>query len=756
MSIIPAGPLRPRTAWAFLAAGLLVVAVAALASPLVALVAFVAVAVGSTTAIVVGYRRQADEVRPWQLIAAACVIFLVGALLRSLLGAGPGAPPSATTLFPDTVSLCGYLLLTAGFLGMLRRRRSLADASARLDAALIGLAAGLSAWTFLIGPTLEWSGAVTTVAHVLDAVFPALDVLLVALVAQLAFTSRAARTPSLWLLWLAMVAFFAGDLLYALDVAGVVSGVAGACDLLFLLAYIGMGAATLHPTMRVLTEPPSGEVRPVGAARMAGIAAALLAPVVLATVFPPHGATDTGVRLALSAALTAAIVVRTVRAVNSHAGAVAAAREQATHDALTGLPNRVLLAEYVTETLSGPGGRVDVLFVDLDGFKLVNDSYGHGVGDELLVAVAGRLRALIRDEDLVCRVGGDEFVVVLTDPGDGLAELLSRRLVTDFAEPFGLSVGRVVVTPSIGIARSSAGVDAEELVRDADIAMYKAKSSGRNGFVVFDSSLREQVQARVELEQALRRAAEHDEFEVYYQPIIDLGTDELIGFEALLRWNHPERGLVGPDEFIPVAEETGLIVPIGSWVLRQATAQLAVWQDSVGSARELHMAVNVSTRQLQHSAFVDEVAVAVADAGLSPSALWLEITESAMMDDPESAAGTMRALRELGVKLAVDDFGTGYSALGYLTRFPVGVVKIDRSFVAGLGTDDDSEEIVRAVVAMAHAIGLSVVAEGIETPMQRDRLRELDCDMAQGYLYGRPRPASVSLSSHDRWLAGAL
>jgi diguanylate cyclase (GGDEF)-like protein len=759
MSMIRTGPLRPRVAWLFLAVGALALVPAAVAPPVAAVIAFIAIAVGSTVAVVVGYRWQADDLGPWRSIAAACALFFAGALLRVLVPATSVDPPTYAALLPDSFTLPGYALLVHGLLQMMRRRRGLADTSARLDATVVGLGSGLVAWTFLISPVLYRSEAVTPVlVNVVAAVFPVIDVLLVALIAQLAFSAGAARMPALWLLGSAVASLLAGDLLYALRMTDTTLAPLAVSDGLFLLAYIAIGGAALHPTMRALTEPQVGEVSPLGWLRILGIVTALLTPVALATCFPARGTADVTVRLLLAGALTAAIACRTVRAVNNHARAEAHAQEQATHDALTGLPNRVPLGDHVNAALRGVGSdqEVTVLFMDLDGFKLVNDSWGHGVGDELLVAVAGRLRAAARVQDLVCRVGGDEFIVVLTGPaGPELAQTLAARIVTDFAHPFALTVGRVVVTPSIGIARSTPDADAEKLIRDADTAMYKAKAAGRNGYAFFDSSLREQVQARVELEQALRRALEHGELEVYYQPIIDLGTDELAGFEALLRWNHPERGLVSPEEFIPVAEETGLIVPIGAWVLQQATEQLADWQAELGAARELHMSVNICPRQLRHDELVDQVATALLDTGIGASTLWLEITETAMMEDPNAAAATLQRLRDLGVTLAVDDFGTGYSALGYLKRFPVGIVKVDRSFVAGLGVDVDSEAIVRAVVAMAHAIGLTVVAEGIETPLQQDRLSELGCDMAQGYLYGRPRPASLTLSHHDLLLASA-
>jgi diguanylate cyclase (GGDEF)-like protein len=375
---------------------------------------------------------------------------------------------------------------------------------------------------------------------------------------------------------------------------------------------------------------------------------------------------------------------------------------------------------------------------------MVNDHWGHQIGDELLCMVAGRLGAQVRHEDLVCRIGGDEFVIAVAGGiGAMPAETLAGRVLAELTRPFDLSVGTVTISASIGVAKTDSGAQALELIRDADTAMYQAKRSGRNAYALFDTSLRDQVRHRVNLEQALRGALANGELAVHFQPIHELHGGELTGFEALMRWTHPELGSVSPVDFIPIAEETGLIMESGAWLLRESTRQLARWTAARPAGEpQLHISVNVSVRQLRDMALVDVVRDALAETGLPPEALWLEITESAVMEDIETALVTLGALRQLGVVLCIDDFGTGYSSLSYLHRLPVGVVKIDRAFVEGVGEDSTNEPIVRAVLAMTHAMGHRVVAEGVETDVQRAWLRAQGCDLAQGWHFGRPEPAA--------------
>jgi diguanylate cyclase (GGDEF)-like protein len=418
------------------------------------------------------------------------------------------------------------------------------------------------------------------------------------------------------------------------------------------------------------------------------------------------------------------------------------------HDTLTGLPNRALLFDRMEHALLRSNRHrrpVGVLFVDLDHFQLVNDSLGHDAGDVLLQRVAERLQLAIGAGDTLARFGGDEFVVLLEEPADASEALaVANKLAAVLRTPIDVEGRSMVVEVSIGVALSGPGRDRPaDLLRDADLALYRAKTGGKGRSALFEPGLATAAVQRLDLENDLRRALESQEFCLYYQPIVDLATEELVGWEALVRWQHPERGLMPPGEFIPIAEETGLIAPLGQWVLEEACRQARLWQRQ-HHARQLTMSVNLSGRQFQRASLVHDVQRALANADLDPHALKLEITESVVMQDVEVASATLDALAALGVRVAIDDFGTGYSSLAYLKRFPIETLKIDRSFVSGIVDDPQDAAIVRSVIALASSLNLTVTAEGIETSAQRIRLTELGCELGQGYLFGRPLPAEAA------------
>jgi len=419
-------------------------------------------------------------------------------------------------------------------------------------------------------------------------------------------------------------------------------------------------------------------------------------------------------------------------------------RHQAFHDSLTGLANRALFADRLEHALSRTRrnrNRLGVLFLDLDDFKTINDSLGHGEGDQVLIAVAGRLRDAIRAGDTVARMGGDEFAV-LVEPGSGGSPMeVAERLLETLQAPFRIGGKELFVHASVGVALSSSPKETpEELLRDADASMYMAKSHGKNRIELFEPSMHAAALARFAIKADLERALDRGEFELLYQPIVKLTTRAVVGVEALVRWRHPERGLILPTEFIAVAEETGLIIPLGRWVLEQACRQARLWE-SVRPDRSLSMSVNVSGRQVAEATFVATVADVLAESRLEPSRLVLEFTEGVLMRDTEATMTTLRDLKGLGVRLAIDDFGTGFSALNYLRSFPIDVLKIDGSFVASMSAGTDQRAVVRAILRLGETLHLSTIAEGIEDAGQLADLRALGATLGQGYFFARPLTA---------------
>ena len=420
---------------------------------------------------------------------------------------------------------------------------------------------------------------------------------------------------------------------------------------------------------------------------------------------------------------------------------------EARHDPVTGLPNAAAFVERVESVIRRPelaGNGAAVVICDLDQYRTISDALGPLASGELLRVIGERLERTLRFGDCVARLTGDEFAVLCCDVVDADLASVAERLVAALCEPVVLDSGEIYVSATAGVSRIDVHDDApERVLRDAHAALSKARRSGHGSVSVFDATVRDEVVARVELEKALHRALRREEFRVFYQPLVRFAGAAVVGFEALVRWEHPERGLVAPLDFIPVAEETGLIVPIGAWVIEEVCRQAAIWQAEAPGFEPLVVSVNLSARQLAHPDLVSTIATAIAGNRLDPATLVFEVTESTLMSDPGLAVTILHALRALGVRIAVDDFGTGHSSLGYLKQLPVDCLKIDRSFVSGLGVDPDDRAIVGAVVSMGHALGLTVTAEGVETVEQLDALESLGCDVGQGFYFAKPQPGDV-------------
>lgn len=716
---------------------------------------FGALGIVALTATVWGIRvHRPARRRPLVCIAAAQLLFLVGGGLRVSLGT-LGDLSADRSLLPDLVSLPGYALLGMGLWGFVRARRvgTAADIDVFLDAAIGAVGALAVAWVTLVAPAVGEAAAPVSVRVVLTCYAP-MSVFLLIVTVRLALSSTGRSGPAQRFLIAAMASMFVGDVVYMAADLATVAVSAALLDVPYATAYVLLAASLSHPSLRELTQPVQSSPASARSGRVAVVAASLLVPVALGLV--RRGTSlDRLVLAVLGLVLIVLVTVRLDRALLGHAASEAKLRHQTFHDALTGLPNRLLAAEFVERRLRrSDRSRVAVGFLDIDRFKLVNDTLGHGVGDELLIAVARRLQAVVAPLGTVARVGGDEFILVFDDIADDTAAAAAaERARAALVPAFEIRGAEVWTSASIGVAIADPGnpdVDAEALIRDADTAMYQAKDAGRDGVALFDVPMRSRAEERLVLDRDLRHILERDELSIHYQPIVTIASGSVVGLEALLRWQHPTLGPLPPATFIPIAEETGLIVDIGAWVLHEACRAVAAWR-LLPRCADLHVAVNLSARQLRHRGFVDVVHAAVDLNGLPGAALRLELTESLLIDSRTSTLELFEAVRNRGVGLSIDDFGTGYASLAYLKRFPVDVVKIDRSFIEDLDDGDSSgASLVAAIVAMASALGMSTVAEGIETVSQAACLTALGCEVGQGYLFCGPVPAEEIPMSLER------
>ena len=665
---------------------------------------------------------------PFPAFAGALVMFLIPRLL--------GVSWSVTAVSLDPRHLAVAVAAAAfGALGFSIMFRDVAPGRVFDTFCLCGigaLAVGLSAW--VVAERLFQNGTLPQVPSGAVLLPVVLDVFVVSL--GLCARHRWGRARAGFTLflcaWIAVLVADTGELVRTLtggrtEVAWVSS--------VWIVAFGLFGAAALHPSTTQATEVVVGPL-----ARLPRVQVMVLAGVVLLgpgiVAFGQDGTRAPALVIAASAALSLFVVLHLVRLVQGRA----VFEHQAHHDELTGLANRTLFEERVGAAIvqaQRTGGRTAVLFLDLDRFKNVNDSLGHAVGNQLLQAVARRLHGATRGEDTVARLGGDEFAVLLPDVIDPEeATRTAARILDHFRDPFTLNGHRVFASPSIGISvYPGDGDDADGLLENADAAMYRAKERGRRTFCTYERSMNVHAHERLALESRLHTAVERGELRLYYQPKLHVPSGRMTGMEALLRWEHPDLGLLEPEHFISIAEESGLIVPIGEWALEEACRQNQAWCDA--GYQPLVVAVNLSLRQFQQQQIEDVTARVLRATGLDPSLLELEVTESLALQNLEVVQRTLSEVREMGVKCSIDDFGTGYSGLSHLTRLPVDKLKIDKSFVAMINVDRRAP-IVVAVVALAHGLGLEVVAEGVQTYEELERLQELGCDEMQGFLFSAP------------------
>jgi diguanylate cyclase (GGDEF)-like protein len=719
----------------FGAAGLIATVLYALGlSPVVDNVCFALIGGGAVSACFIAPRRyRALPRNAWFFLGAAALCFLIGVILRPLVIDRP--------VLADAATIPGYLLLGTFFALLLHARGNISRHSV-LDGLIVCLAGGLASGLLLAAPAAAISGR-PAIESILAGLYPLLDVVLLALAVNLTFTART-WPVSLLALVSGMALIMVGDLAYAIIGLSGRTYASPLLDVPFLLAYTLIGIAALHPSVVELGHATRPPVQAWSWRRMLLLIPAVITPFVLLVV---AGGRSPEYRLIIAAggmAIVALLLLRAISAVQAQVAAQLYSEHQAMHDPLTSLPNRRMISAEIERLIGAaePGDlrRIWVYLLDLDGFKWVNDSWGHDTGDQLVIEVAVRLRSAIPASTILARVGGDEFLIAYTGDEQG-----ALRLVDDihrcFARPVQVSGTDVAISASIGIAHAAVGADtpeatAEALLRDADTAMYRSKAEGPGRSTVFDTSMHDRVRERIELESALRTALAEGGLSVVYQPIVRLETGRPVGAEALTRWNHPERGPIPPSTFIPVAEDSGLIEELGTWVRNEALHQLGLWRADGTVAPDFYLSINVSPRQLSDAELALIVSSELLRHGVPAAAVALEMTESVMADGGSVTAKVLFELRELGLRLLIDDFGTGFSALGYLRRFPVTGVKIDRSFVSGLGEGGEDEEIVRAVVAMADALGLSIVAEGVETRVQRDALAAVGVTQGQGWLWG--------------------
>ncbi len=681
------------------------------------------------------------------VVATVGLLYVASAIVEQAVGVGP------STILTSGIDLVANALIIGAFAYVLSRRRGRFTTGDVLDGVLIGLGSWLAAWITLVLPFVDESEH-TAAGLVLDAMYLPMATPVFALAAAVVF-SGLARRPATWLVVVAMIANVVGDALWGVtDVEYLGEWGYGFATSFYIIAYTFCAAAFIHPTAPELIGRTEHHRRLDLPGRLLLTAIALVIPILLVALVPATSTPDRLVRAVSSLAILGLASWRLYDATRAHLRAQERLVEAARTDRLTGLPNRAALQDATAEQLETVwrhGVPPAVFLFDLDRFKNINDSLGHRVGDQVLQIIGERLRVAAEAIGVVIgRASADEFVALdtaSTTPGKAIAR--AEVLHEVFRQPLSLDEGVVFVTASVGVATSPVHIPAkaDDLFRWADIAMYRAKDAGRNCLAVYDESMQERLSQRMATETALHGALDRRELRLFHQPIVDIESGRVAGFEALIRWQRDDGSMMSPAEFVPIAEETGIITSIGSWALLEAMTQLRQWIDDGVVADTTTVSVNVSPRQLSDPHFTDTVDEALRRSGLPPHLLWLEVTESIMITEPDLARATLQRIRASGVRIALDDFGTGYSSLSLLQQFPLQRIKIDRAFINGIAESNNDRSLVRTILAMGSSLGLDIVAEGVESVQQLKLLQELDCPKAQGFLISHPVPAEAMRST---------
>lgn len=715
----------------------------------------------AATATGVGIKRYRPQPSyPWKVLHVGQILGLAADCIWAYQQSVP-----KTIHFPgpdDAAFLLAYSVLALALWFLVRQKSSRADMAVLLDVSIFVGAVGLVFWVAFMEPAVE-SRSLSFWAQSASVAFPLIDLVLLAFVCRL-FIGGGLRNASSRMLGIAFVATLIADTMYSVLSSLGKYQIGNPFDAGWMIMWLLLGAAALHPDMRVAYTPQTEPKRPAVCRIWILASALLLVPLSLVVEDLRKGSVDVVEFVFASTVLTSLFIGRLNLLMRELKRKLIELRESgdvlraslrqkrrlenelshlASHDSLTCLPNRTLFFDRLSQAIVGTrtsAAAPAVLFIDLDDFKVINDRYGHNVGDEMLVSVARRLARCLRPYDSAARIGGDEFAVLLPDVvSEADAVRVAKRVLSSVTSSVELSTGAwLTLTCSVGVAMGSGCNDnSEELVQRADIAMYSAKRDGKNKVALFRPEMAATLYGRLQLKDCINEALQNDQFEVAYQPIVGLRDGRINGVEALVRWHHPERGTIPPSEFIPVAEDSGLIKDIDRSVMVKAVSQVAKWR-SISGADSLFVSCNVSPALLSLPSFAEFVKNVLSETGLPAQSLIIEITERTLADDIETVVGSLSRLRDVGVKIAVDDFGTGYSSLGYLRRFPLDVLKIDKSFIDNIAVGMQDAALAKTVIGLGDALGLSVIAEGVEEESQADVLTNIGCQRAQGYLFAAP------------------